>query len=79
MTVWMVLTTVICFGICSFGLQEGVEKVTKIFMVLLLAIIIVLAVRSLMLPNAVEGLKFYLLPDFSRVEEYGLWETVYEP
>ncbi|ANX01944.1 transporter [Thermoclostridium stercorarium subsp. leptospartum DSM 9219] len=77
MTVWMVLTTVICFGICSFGLQEGVEKVTKIFMVLLLAIIIVLAVRSLMLPNAVEGLKFYLLPDFSRVEEYGLWETVY--
>ncbi|AGC69021.1 transporter [Thermoclostridium stercorarium subsp. stercorarium DSM 8532] len=78
MTVWMVLTTVICFGICSFGLQEGVEKVTKIFMVLLLAIIIVLAVRSLMLPNAVEGLKFYLLPDFSRVEEYGLWETVYE-
>ncbi|NLX76124.1 MAG: sodium-dependent transporter [Clostridiaceae bacterium] len=77
MTIWMVLTTVICFGICSFGLQEGVEKVTKIFMVLLLAIIVVLAVRSMTLPNAVQGLKFYLLPDFSRMKEYGIWETIY--
>ena len=77
MTIWMVVTTVICFGICSFGLQEGVEKVTKIFMVLLLAIIVVLAVRSMTLPNAVQGLKFYLLPDFSRMKEYGIWETIY--
>ncbi|HEY8420472.1 MAG TPA: sodium-dependent transporter [Thermoclostridium sp.] len=77
MTIWMVLTTAICFGICSFGLQEGVEKVTKVFMVLLLAIIVVLAVRAMTLPNAGEGLKFYLLPDFSRVKEHGIWETIY--
>jgi len=77
MTIWMIITTVFCFGVCSFGLQEGVEKVTKVFMVLLLAIIVVLAVRSMTLPNAGEGLKFYLLPDFERVKESGLWEVIY--
>ncbi len=77
MTIWMALTTVICFGICSFGLQEGVEKVTKVMMVLLLAIIVVLAVKSLTLPNAGEGVKFYLLPDFNRMKEVGIWETIY--
>jgi len=77
MTIWMIITTVFCFGVCSFGLQEGVEKVTKVMMVLLLGIIIVLAVRSMTLPNAGEGLKFYLLPDFKRVKESGLWEVIY--
>jgi len=77
MFIWLVITTVFCFGVCSFGLQEGVEKITKVMMVLLLGIIVVLAVKSLTLPNAAEGLKFYLLPDFSRVKEHGLWETIY--
>jgi NSS family neurotransmitter:Na+ symporter len=77
MTIWLVITTVVCFGVCSLGLQEGVEKVTKVLMVLLLAIIVVLAVKSMTLPNAGEGLKFYLLPDLSRIEEHGLWETIF--
>jgi NSS family neurotransmitter:Na+ symporter len=77
MTLWMVITTVVCFGICSMGLQAGVEKVTKVLMILLLAIIVVLAVKSMTLPNAGEGLKFYLLPDMNRIKEQGLWETVY--
>lgn len=77
MTIWMALTIIICFAICSFGLQEGVEKVTKVMMVILLGIIVVLAIRSMTLPNAGEGLKFYLLPDFERVKESGIWEVVY--
>lgn len=77
MTIWMVITTVVCFGICSLGLQEGVEKITKVMMVLLLAIIVVLAVKSMTLPNAGEGLKFYLLPDVNRLKEYGIWEVVF--
>ncbi len=77
MFIWMAITTVFCFGVCSLGLQEGVEKVTKVMMVLLLAIIIVLAVKSMTLPNAGEGLKFYLLPDLSRVQEKGIWATIY--
>jgi len=77
MTLWMVITTVICFGICSLGLQEGVEKVTKVMMVLLLILILALAIKSMTLPNAGEGLKFYLMPDVSRVKEYGLWEIIF--
>ena len=77
MTIWLIITTVVCFGICSLGLQKGVEKITKILMTALLALIIILAVKSLTLPNAGEGLKFYLMPDFYRMKEKGIWETVY--
>lgn len=77
MTIWLVITTVVCFGVCSLGLQAGVEKITKVMMVLLLAIIAVLAVKSMTLPNAGEGLKFYLLPDFNRMLENGVWETIF--
>jgi len=77
MTVWMVITTVVCFGICSLGLQEGVEKVTKVMMVLLLAIIVLLAVKSMTLPNAGKGLSFYLMPDVNQIKENGIWETIF--
>ncbi|MGI6706156.1 MAG: sodium-dependent transporter [Clostridia bacterium] len=77
MTIWLVITVVFCFGVCSFGLQKGVEKVTKIMMVLLLAIIVLLAIKSMTLPNAGEGLRFYLMPDLNRMKEHGLWEVIY--
>lgn len=77
MTIWMVITTIFCFGVCSLGLQKGVEKVTKVMMVLLLAIIAVLAIKAITLPDASKGLEFYLLPDISRVKEQGIWETVF--
>ena len=76
MTVFMVIVVVMCFGIVKLGLQKGVEGITKIMMVLLLALLIVLAVRSIMLPGADEGLKFYLLPDFGKMKEAGIMEVV---
>lgn len=77
MTLWMVITTVVCFGVCSLGLQDGVEKVTKFMMVALLALIIILAVKSITLPNANEGLRFYLMPDINRMKEHGVWEIIF--
>ena len=62
--------------ICSVGLQRGVERITKIMMSLLLAIIIILAVHSMTLKGGLEGLKFYLLPDFKRMKEVGILETI---
>lgn len=56
-----------CFGILSFNLQGGLERVTKIMMVLLLVLMLVLAVRSMTLPGAAAGLTFYLAPDFSKL------------
>ena len=64
---WMLLVVVIGFAVCSLGLQRGVERVTKVMMVCLLVVMVVLAVRSVTLPGASEGLRFYLVPDFSRL------------
>ncbi|MBU3876101.1 sodium-dependent transporter [Faecalicatena sp. AGMB00832] len=77
MTVCMVIVVALCFGICSQGLQKGVEKITKVMMLLLLALMIVLAVRSATLKGAGEGLRFYLYPDFSKVKEAGLFDVVF--
>lgn len=67
MTAWMLAVTLLGFGICSLGLQKGVERITKGMMCCLLALMLVLAVRSVTLPGAMEGLKFYLVPDFQNL------------
>lgn len=72
----MILVVIAGMLICSVGLQKGVERITKIMMSLLLGIIIVLAVHSCLLEGGVEGLKFYLLPDFGKMKEAGVWETI---
>ena len=77
MIFWMVLIVVIVFAVCSMGLQKGVEKITKIMMVVLLALMVLLAVRSCTLEGASEGLKFYLLPDFGKLSEYKIQEVIF--
>ncbi len=76
MTVWMAVTVAAGFLVCSLGLQGGLERVTKWMMLGLLGLIVVLAVHSLTLPGAAEGVKFYLLPDFGRAVEHGLGKVV---
>ena len=77
LTIYMLIVVVVCFAICGMGLQKGVEKVTKVMMLLLLGLMLVLAVHSVMLDGASEGLKFYLAPDFHKVVEYGLFDTIF--
>lgn len=72
----MLLVVAVGIFICSIGLQKGVERITKMMMSLLLVIIIVLAIHSCLLEGGAAGLKFYLLPDFSKVQEAGIWETI---
>ena len=74
---FMVLAVVLGFVICSLGLKKGVEKVTKFMMLALLAIIAVLAVRAVTLPGAVDGVKYYLVPDFGKMIENGIGEVVF--
>lgn len=76
LAVTMIIVVAAGIFVCSLGLQKGVERITKIMMSLLLAIIIILAVHSCTLSGGMEGLKFYLLPDFQRMNEIGVWETV---
>lgn len=72
-TIWMALTVVLGFMVCSIGLQAGVERASKVLMSGLFLLLIVLIVRSVTLPGAEKGLAFYLKPDFSKLN----WEAVY--
>ena len=77
MAAFMILVVIACFLICAKGLQKGVEKITKVMMLLLLGLLVVLAIRSVTLPGASTGLKFYLMPNFSNLVEYGLGEAIF--
>ncbi len=69
---FMVVVVVLGFGICSIGLQKGLERVSKLLMIALLLIMVILAVNSVLLKGAGDGLRFYLLPDFNRMLEIGI-------
>ncbi|MBR5731784.1 MAG: sodium-dependent transporter, partial [Firmicutes bacterium] len=65
---YMAVVVVIAFVLLSFKLQSGLERVSKYMMVALLLLMIALAVRSFTLEGAGEGLRFYLVPDFSKID-----------
>ena len=72
------MAIVVFFGffVNAQGLQNGLEKVTKVMMIALLAIMVILAVNSIFLPGAGEGLKFYLLPSLKRAKEVGIFQVI---
>lgn len=74
----MAAITVCCFLICSAGLQNGVEKITKWMMLCLLGIMLVLAVHALTLSGAKEGLRFYLFPDFEKLKGTNLMNAIFD-
>lgn len=74
---FMILAVLLGFLICSRGLKDGVEKITKVMMLALLAIIVLLAIRAVTLPGAEAGLEYYLVPDFGRMVENGLGEAIF--
>ncbi len=78
LTISMIIIVASGILICSAGLQQGVERISKIMMSLLFLIIIILAVHSLTLEGGMEGLKFYLFPDIQRMKAVGIGKTITE-
>ena len=76
MIIWMAIMAIAGFFVCSKGIQNGIEKVSKVMMILLLALIIILAVNSLALTGAAEGIKFYLVPDMEKVKSIGIGHII---
>ena len=76
MGLWMAVTVLAGFAVCSFGLQKGLERISKWMMLLLLGLMVVLAVHSLTLPGAGEGMSFYLLPSLERARSSGLGNVI---
>lgn len=77
MGIWAFIAIVMSFCVCGLGLKNGVEKITKVMMSLLVILMIVLAIHSATLPNAGEGFKFYLVPDFNNVKKQGFGTAVF--
>ena len=78
MTIWTIVAVVLSFGVCALGLQNGIEKVTKVMMSLLIILIIVLAVHSVVLPNASSGIKFYMVPNLDTIRSRGLGPVIFD-
>jgi len=76
MIVYMGFVVVAGFLVCSFGLKNGLERITKYMMLALLAIMVILAVNSIFLENGSEGLKFYLVPDINRMKSIGIGNVI---
>ncbi len=76
MILWMAIIVILGFLVCSFGVQKGLERISKFMMLGLLALIVVLAINSLTLKGGLEGLKFYLLPDFQQAREVGIFNVI---
>lgn len=76
MTFWMLVVVGFSIFVCAKGLQNGLERVTKVMMIALICIMVALAANSLFMSGAKEGLRFYLVPDFARMKEVGVVKTL---
>ena len=77
MFIFTFIAIILSFGVCALGLENGVERITKVMMSLLLGLIVILAVHSFVLPNASVGIKFYLVPNLSLVKQTGIGEAIF--
>lgn len=76
MIAFVALVIIVGFFICSFSLQKGLERVTKYMMLALLAVMVLLAIHSITMSGAAEGLSFYLKPDLGRMREVGVGKVI---
>lgn len=78
MIFWTLVVIALCIGICALGLQNGVERITKVMMIALILLMIVMAVHSLTLKGSGKGLAFYLIPDWDKVQERGWGNIIFD-
>lgn len=78
MLFWTIIVVCLCIGICALGLQNGIEKVTKIMMLLLIVLMIIMAINSLTLDGSTKGIKFYLVPNFHKLMQRGLGNVIFD-
>lgn len=74
--IYMIAVVAMSFAVCAMGLRKGVERVTKPMMLMLFAILIFLAIKSVFLPGFAEGIKYYLQPNLESIKKYGLFEIL---
>lgn len=73
---YMLIVVAVGFVVCSFGLKDGLERITKYMMIALLVIMVVLAVNSMFMSGGEKGLAFYLVPDFQKMRDAGIGNVI---
>ena len=76
LTIFMIIVVIIGIGVCSLGVQKGVERITKVMMIALIVIMVILAINSVFLDGGKEGLTFYLVPNFETMAEIGVMNVI---
>lgn len=76
MILYMAIVIAAAVIVCSIGLKNGLERVTKVMMLALLAIMVLLAINSFFVPGGEKGLAFYLMPDIDEVKEVGIGSII---
>ncbi|MBW6460342.1 MAG: sodium-dependent transporter [Bacteroidales bacterium] len=74
--IWQVVVMLLTGGILLAGVRKGIEKYTKILMPMLLVLLVILAIRSITLPGAMQGLNFLFRPDFSKIDASTILEAL---
>ncbi|MEG9195206.1 MAG: sodium-dependent transporter [Candidatus Methanoglobus sp.] len=69
----VVLIWLINWFVVFRGVKKGIEKANMVMMPLLWLLAIILVVRAVTLPGALDGLEWYLRPDFSKLGDYKIW------
>lgn len=64
--------------VCFCGIKKGVERVTRPMLIMLLCLLTGMVVYSLSLPGAMEGVKYYLYPDFGKMREAGIINVIWD-
>lgn len=72
----MVIVIALGILVCSLGVQNGVERITKVMMIGLILLMVVLAIRGLTLKGGLDGLKFYLLPNVEQIQTVGWFNVI---
>jgi len=72
MILYMGIVIVAAVLVCSIGLKNGLERVTKVMMLALLGIMVILAINSFFMPSGEQGIAFYLMPNFEEVQKIGI-------
>lgn len=75
---WTLVVVLLCIGVCALGVNNGVEKITKVMMMALIVLMVVMAVHAVTLEGSEKGLSFYLIPDWERVKERGLGNIIFD-
>ncbi len=65
--IWTYITLAINLAVLLLGVQKGIEKISNVLMPVLFVLLLIICAKSLSLPNSMEGVKFFLKPDFSKI------------